>query len=452
MDLFFGLLGLLIALISIIYYSSSSRLFRPPLIISGVFAFYIFPKVIALSLSEGPAASFFQKSGAVTTVSYMALLGYSAFILSYGMAAPRFLPIHQIRPVLLPYSRLLNYSALLGSVGLLAHVSLIISSGGFTSHYLQMGFYNAEFTGFTVWLIFLSRFIYPALACIALLVAFHPTKPAIWLLILLAAFPLLNVILLYRRSDLLFVGFIALFALGVSRRMKFKRIHVLMGMSVMVISILLFPYLRQETLTQVSGHSYGIENISTVERIVDSFEVTDDDEIVRAASMIEVTYRSGDYGWGTFVWNSMVDQFVPGTLIGEEKKGSLYIGKATTETADSAYFDSDSYYYVAPMGFAEAYREFGPFGWIIFGLLGYGSALVERRSAKLSDIVFLMVGIPIVCLAASNDLSSIPARLFAMYILTRALGSARFLSVPPPQIPSIQSRQMLLRTFRRGLK
>ena len=81
MSLVLALLGLGIAAILTIFNSSSDRIVRPTFLFSGVHALYIFPKILALSVSISPAARYFQASGTDVTVAYMALLCYLGFIL-----------------------------------------------------------------------------------------------------------------------------------------------------------------------------------------------------------------------------------------------------------------------------------------------------------------------------------------------------------------------------------
>jgi len=250
------------------------------------------------------------------------------------------------------------------------------------------------------------------------------------MLALLSAFPLMNVLILFRRSDLLFLGFIAIHALAVSGRWKVNRLALLASVGALALLIILFPYMRQASISTVTGFNYHQLDLSLQERVADSFEVSENDEIVRAAASIQNVYRSGNYGLGTFIWNSLINQFVPATLVGVETKRSLYFGQREQTEDFESFFDQESYFYVAPMGFAQAYEQFGPFGWIIFAAFGALIALAERKSGKVSNRIFLMLAIPMVCLAATNDVTSMPARLLTFWILTRFLAKARFLTAP----------------------
>lgn len=427
MSLLFALLGLGIASALTIQNARAERVPKLPFVFSAVHVLYVFPKVLALVVSDTPAADYFRANGVTFTVAYMALLSYLATIIAYYALAPRSEIAYGIDNLASFRRRLSRFSIVVGFLGLLGFLGLMVRTGGVQNYFFNVAFYQLELSGVNVWLIFISRFIYPAIAAMALIAAVRPTRWTLSLLALFAVFPIMNVVFLFRRSDLLFLGFIGISALTISGRLRINRMVMVSAIGFGALLITLFPFLRQESISAVTGWDYGTYNMTIQERIAQSFEVNDDDEIVRAASIIDYTYNWGEYEYGTFIWDSLVNQFVPATLVGAQTKSALLIGRASEIDLSRGYFDVQSHFYVAPMGFAQAYQQLGPFGWVIFAALGALVARVERKSWKASNRIFLMVAIPIVCLAASNDLSSIPSRLVTFWILTRFLGQARFL-------------------------
>ena len=421
MSIFLALLGLGIAVIVSIRNARAERVSKLVFLFSAVHVFFVFPKVLALAVSNGPAADYFRASGITFTATYMALICYLATIFSYTLMAPKRV-FYGIEKKAI-YRLMSRFSMAVGGLGICAFLALVINNGGLSGYFLELNFYQMELTGATVWFIFLSRFVYPAIAAMALIVAYRPSRWALYLLALFSFFPLMNVILLFRRSDLLFVGFIGLYALSVSGRIKLSRGRAMALLVAMAFLITMFPYFRQDSISAATGREYKVADMTVQERIADAFEVDVDDEVVRAASSIDNAHRTGNYQFGAFVWDSLVSQFVPSTLLGEGVKNSLYLGRGSN--SDQGYFDQESFFYVAPMGFAQAYEQFGPLGWIIFAAFGALIARIERKSSKVSNQIFLMIAIPTVCLASSNDITSIPARLLTFWILTRFLGKAK---------------------------
>lgn len=433
MSLVLGLLGLGISLALTIRNARGEKLSQLVFLFSAVHLFYIFPKVIALSESGTQAAQYFQANGTTFIVAYMALACYLATIITYSLLAPGGGLAYGINGIGALSRRLRRFSVVIGCLGLLGFLGLMARSGGLQNYFFGLAFYEQELTGITVWLIFLSRFIYPAIAAMALIATLRPTRLTLTLLALLALFPLMNIVFLFRRSDLLLLGFIAAYALAMSGRMRVNRMYMLAALGAAAVSITLFPYLRQESISAVTGWQYSSADMTLRERIEDSFDVSDSDEIVRAASAIDLSYKTGRLDFGAFVWDSMVHQFIPATLVGAEAKQSLLLGQREGHDDVQSYFNEQSFFYVAPMGFAQSYEQFGLFGWIIFAGFGAMIAGVERRSWKVSNQIFLMIAIPIVCLAASNDIGSMPARLFTFWVLTRFLGRVRFLVFAPSE-------------------
>ena len=431
MSLVLALLGLGISVALVIRNARGDRVSQLVFLFSAVHVLYVFPKVLALSVSSAPSAEYFRMNGVTSTVAYMALSSYLATIIAYELLAPKSGVAYGIENMKAFMKRMSRFAITIGGLGLLAFLGLMARNGGLNNYFLGLAYYQMDLSGMTVWLIFLSRFTYPAIAAMALVAALRPSRFSLTVLTLLCVFPLMNVIFLFRRSDLLFLGFIAIHALTLSGRIRANRAFVLASIGVMSLLIVLFPYFRQESISAVTGWDYNIAEMTVQERVTDSLEVDADDEIVRAASTIDYAYQTGNFQYGAFVWDSLVNQFVPATLVGAEAKNALFLGRGMDSNTVQSYFDQQSFFYVAPMGFAQAYEQFGPFGWIIFAALGALIAGVERKSWKVSNRIFLMVAIPIVSLAASNDISSVPARLVTFWVLSRFLGSARFLVYSP---------------------
>lgn len=430
MALIIVLLGLATAVAYTARYSHGERVSGLLFLFSAVHVLYVFPKVFALVVSGSPTAEYFRASGATFTVAYMAVLSYLATIAAYTILAPKKKLAYCVDNFPQFEGRLVRYCLFVGGLGLLAFVGLISRSGGVGNYFFGLQFYQMELSGINVWLIFLSRFTYPAIAVAALVAALRPSKFSFILLGLFSVFPLLNVLVLFRRSDMLFLGFIALHVLVITGRIRVNRIVMISAIGLASVAILLFPYLRQDAISGVSGWDYGTADLTVKERLLASFDLDDSDEIVRAASTIDHTYQAGSYQFGAFIWDSLVDQFVPATLVGAQVKNSLYLGRGLDASQVQKYFDEGSFFYVAPMGFAQAYAQFGPFGWILFAGLGVLAAITERRSAKVSNLVFTILAIPVICLAATNDISSIPARLATFWLLTRFLGGLRLKTLP----------------------
>ena len=423
LSLIIALAGLTLSTLITFKYASRTDLLSPVFGFAAVHTFFIFPKVVALTLSSDSIGNYFRDEGVSFNVAIVSVMCFLAFVLSYRLTA-------KPSSARLPFTiddrvkrNLLRFSVLIGGIGILGSALLVLRNGGFLSYYFGAGFYQMGFEGINVWLIFTSRFIYPAIASAMLLYLRNPNVKLFILLTVLLFFPILNITILFRRSDLFFVAFIVFYTTVYVRRPRIGRPLIAILAAAAFVAITVFPYFRQEFIGNATGFTYGTENMTIMQSIKDSFEITENEEIVRAASTIQRVDATGELQLGAFIWNSLISQFLPSSLVGPEFKRSLMISLGGTSGVQFQYFDPESYFYVAPMGFADAHGQFGYFGFIIFGALGIILAQVERRSNKLSNRLFLIIAVPLICLAATNDIGSIPARLVTFWILTRFLGN-----------------------------
>lgn len=410
-------------------YAEGPKLISPIFLFSTVHVFYIYPKIIAFTLSNNAIGIHFRNLGTDFYVALSSTLCFLSFILGYRLFAK---PSRALLPFLLEKreeKNLFRFSLFLGSVGAMSSAALAMRNGGLAGFYFGGGFYQMGFLGINVWLIFLSRFIYPAIAAAMLLLFDRPSINKIIYVAILCAFPLLNIAVLFRRSDLLFLTFIALYATIYVRRVRLRRAAITALTLCAFFTITLFPYMRQDLIASATNSNSEINDISFSEKVQESFEITMSDEVVRAASTISEIEATGNIRYGTFLWNSLVDQFIPSTLVGPGFKNSLKISLDYSASNQNEYFDREKYFYLAPMGFADAYVQFGIFGFVIFLFFGLLVARVERSSNKLSNRLFLILAIPLLCLAATNDVGSMPARLATFWVLSRFVsGSTKFRS------------------------
>lgn len=385
--------------------------------VTGVHLLYVFPKVFSLSTSEVPIAQYFRGEGIDVLVSLAAVSCYLAFILTYRAFRPEIRKRSKFQPRPEELKSLTIFGVIFGFISIAAFLQLTSRNGGLAEYYFGYSFYRMDFSGMNVWLIFASRFVYPAMAALAIAAMAKPTTIRVAALILVCTFPILNIAVLFRRSDVLFVGFILMYSLVAVRGFQFSRTTVLLSTLVVAVSITVFPFIRIENIAFASGATRAPSEDMILEYVVHAFEIQEDDEIVRAAREIEFVQKTGDLEYGAFAWNSLIKQFLPSSLFGADFKQSVLIGSsANTE---------ETFYYLAPFGFAEAVRQFGVFGWVIFAGLGALTALVERKADNPSDRVFFILIIPVMCLAATNDISTVPAKLVTFWVLTRFIGSRR---------------------------
>jgi len=79
MSLVLALLGLGISVALVIRNARGDRVSQLVFLFSAVHVLYVFPKVLALSVSSAPSAEYFRMNGVTSTVAYMALSSTSSW-------------------------------------------------------------------------------------------------------------------------------------------------------------------------------------------------------------------------------------------------------------------------------------------------------------------------------------------------------------------------------------
>ena len=95
--------------------------------------------------------------------------------------------------------------------------------------------------------------------------------------------------------------------------------------------------------------------------------------------------KHGLYDYGTWHWNRLVFNYVPAQLVGAEFKKSLCLKEGIAD--DVAQFTRSELGHAASTGstvtgFLDAFRSFGWFGFIKFGLVGWLMGVLYRRAMQ----------------------------------------------------------------------
>jgi hypothetical protein len=418
-----GIMGLLLSLYMAFRHSKGNNVANFIFIFSAVHIFYIFPKVISLSLSDDPIVQYYNNSEVSFYVSMISLSCYFSAIITYSLVLKSNVKKTEFFKISAKDDkRIIIYAFCIGFVSIFSTVLLAYSNGGFSTIYFASEYYNLEFRGQTVWLLFVQNFIYVSIAALAISVMSRPTRLKIIFLLVLCVIPLTEIFRLYRRSDILILGYIFLYTIVVIANKRISRIQIFTAGIIAFIMIVAFPNLRQDEISTVHRIGYQSSNMTLLDQVSDSFSIRESGEIVRAASIVQNTLNGNDLGMGTFVWNSIVQQFLPSALVGDLEKQSYMVNQISYLSQLSSGFDAEKYFYVAPMGFSEAFAEFHIFGFVIFAIFGAIIAHYEKFSYLLQNRIFLIIAIPIICLGATNDIGSVPAKLLTAWLLSRAIG------------------------------
>jgi hypothetical protein len=408
-------------------HASGVDLLRFPFLVSGVYLAYIFPKLFGLLSSDANLAEVYRQSGAANTLVVSATLCYFGGLAGYYMARPRaaFVP----RPLELSntqYSRVLIIAIVFLAISYAGITGLALTAGGFTQFFFQMESYSLDWRGAEVYYIFIARLIYIPIFLLLILHKARPGRLTLLLIVIALIYPTLNVLVLFRRSEVLLTGSIIAFVAILYYRFRPRRITVMAAVCAMVAVVALFPEIR--------GSQYRGQDLQQgfIEERLDRFvRFEPNNEIAMAAFLVQRAKETGDFGHGTIFWNALVSQFVPAGLVGRDVKSALYINHTVGEFNVSGWSRAQ-HFYLAPIGFSQAFEQFGYFGFLLFSALGAMMGALERwrRHSFPGEMMYVLMLAPIV-LAVSNDLQ-LPIVKFATYAVVFAMiwgaGQMRVLS------------------------
>ncbi|NJL10711.1 MAG: hypothetical protein HC908_12495 [Calothrix sp. SM1_7_51] len=92
-------------------------------------------------------------------------------------------------------------------------------------------------------------------------------------------------------------------------------------------------------------------------------------ELRNAAMLMEAGIKTGKFGYGTGIWNSIIFQYVPGQIFGQEFKKSLYINLTNYNLGELFGFNISNGSTVTAIG--DTFVEFSYLGCLTFAIVSY---------------------------------------------------------------------------------
>jgi len=121
------------------------------------------------------------------------------------------------------------------------------------------------------------------------------------------------------------------------------------------------------TIENVIELAKGTTQIDWIETFQKTFGGQQISELRYAASLIEVTYESGQYGFGTIYWNRLINAYVPSQFLGRDFKNSLLI--RISDISDLIQEKEVAFSGLTVTSVGELFHEFWFFGAFIYCLI-----------------------------------------------------------------------------------
>nr|WP_298931693.1 hypothetical protein [uncultured Erythrobacter sp.] len=405
------LIGIMLAVVAI-RNGRNADIFTFPFLFPAVTLAFVLVEFSDFMLNAGILYEIYRDTGTIAIAMFMiascALLGLSGYALGgRGKVKMRAAP-SGLQP---PNEREIRYmhiaSIVLAGMSFIAFFALASLTGGIEAYIFYSGSYSLEWRGLPVYLIFVVRLIYASIVIqLWLWVRTKRQRHLRWA-VLFAVIPLINIIFIFRRSEVIKLGVFVGYFLTNYRYISIGRIPAFLGLVGMYGVFKIFPFLRNEAGKQ-------LEMNELVDKALDrkSYE---DTEIASGLFRIYQSMETGMFEYGAIFYNAVIGQFVPAGLVGAATKSALMLPRI--EYVDSSF--SAFRFYLSPMGFAQAYQQFWLFGGLIFFALGYLMARLESRRFENRRIeIFLVLMIPSAVFAASADLALFMPQMITWLVVT----------------------------------
>ncbi len=225
-------------------------------------------------------------------------------------------------------------------------------------------------TGIGTIYLFFGGLVYPGFA-ICFYCALKQRKIFPWIATTVAAIVPLQTALLYGRREptvlfLLSIGLATFFIKGKTAP-RWAIIAGILG------AMIVIPGTSEYRTRAKEDPWAALQETNFTEEFQESLDPDAISELKNAAALIAATQATGDYEFGEGYWNRVVFRFVPAQLLGKDFKDSLMIGGRQRDYGD---FVADILGFELPVGstvtgIGDSFNQFGYFGCLFFGALGY---------------------------------------------------------------------------------
>lgn len=349
------------------------RIYQYPFMMGGIFSVFVLPQTFALINNPQP----------VTQEGLSRLLLMSCLCISmcwFGYQFPANSKILKKLDVSIYPNKLLHGAIFLIVIANLAHLLI-----------LQLPIQvqeQTQWTGIITIYAFFRDLIFPGFAILLILTIQQNTISKFILTAISTILPLQLIILQGRREPTaIFILTIAICLYYFYRYLPPRWLVI----TILIFTLLAIPLIGSYRQISKSGNWNKLTQLNPVENIQNYIEQGKFLELKNAAVLMDATVKNSNYGYGTNYWNRLVDNYIPGQLVGREFKKSLKIG---VDSRSIRSINNYRFYTGSTItGIADSFVEFDYFGCLFFFMAAYMfknlwvSAIYNR--SFLSQIVYI---------------------------------------------------------------
>jgi hypothetical protein len=277
--------------------------------------------------------------------------------------------------------RILISGLLLYVIGIVFAAKMMLYVGGFKEYFLGGGYYVAQWSGALVRYKFFAKLVYLGLTFTLFATLMRTTFARLVLCGVFLVYPFCVIVFLGDRSDtaaILFAGAMPLFFI---RRWAPPRVAVLTVIVLAGAACFLWPQYRELTST---GRFDELRQVKAGELVYDRFTGTNYSEFDVMVVIGAAINKELNMGLGTGIYNSLVGNFVPAQIIGQQAKKSLLLTPPLIGQTSYELYGWAIPYGSTATGPASVFAEFWFFGCLLY----FGVGRLYRRlweAARIPD-------------------------------------------------------------------
>lgn len=380
------------------------RIYQYPFFMGGIFVSFILPQAIALINNPGPVSQ-----QALERVLLMACLCATMCWLGYQLP---------------PRSSLLKKLDISVERQKIFHGGIVFVLISYVSAFLIFQLpeavkENSQWTGIVTIYAFFGGLIYPGFTIVLLSTLQRPNLARIILTACASAIPLQTIIFYGRREPT------ATFILTIGLCFYYFRRYVpprWLVMAMITIALLIIPLTSDYRSIAKAGNWGQLLDLQPVENLHSLIEKGQVLELRNAALLMDASFKTGQYGYGTDYWNEFVFRFVSAQIVGYDLKNDLqiHLPSYNLQTLYNYSIPGGS----TPTGIADAFVQLDYFGSLFFVVLGYLfkhlwiSAIY--RNSIVSKIFYASLVAPAM-ISVTHGTVRFPPDLFFYFIFLGAL-------------------------------
>ena len=394
------------------------RVYQYPFFMGGIFVSFILPQAIALSNNPGAVSQ-----QALERVLLMSCLCAAMCWLGYQLPpSPSFIKKLDIS---VDSKKLFR--------GGIFFVLIGYASAFLISQLPEAAREESTLSGIITIYAFFGSLIYPGFTILLLSSLQRPSLAKIIITACAAALPLQTIILYGRREAT------ATFILTIGLSLYYFRRYVpprWLALTLIVIALVAIPLTGAYRGIAKTGDWSQLLELRPGENLKVLVEKGKTLELRNAALLMDAAVQTGQYGYGTDYWNSLVFRFVPAQLIGRDLKNALQLKLSKSKQDLKDLYNYTAHTGTTTTGIGDSFVQFDYLGCLFFLILSYlfKSLWISAiyKNSTVSQIFYVSLVAPALLSVTHGTVRFFPDLLFRLIFIGAVIIYSR---ITPLKIP-----------------